>query len=146
MRFKIVSVGRRRADPVAPLVDDYLKRISQFVPVEDRVLKAEREDKLATRMLKEAQKGQVLVALDERGKEYSSKEFADLVSSWMDRGVSRVTFVIGGADGLPSKVKTASSLLIALSRMTLPHRFARLVLTEQLYRAFCIIRSHPYQK
>ncbi|MCP4675870.1 MAG: 23S rRNA (pseudouridine(1915)-N(3))-methyltransferase RlmH [Deltaproteobacteria bacterium] len=146
MRFQIVSVGRERSDPAAPLVADYVGRIKKFFPIENRVLPPDRNDRISEKMLKEAKKGDLLVALDERGKEYNSAAFADLVESWMNRGVSRIVFVIGGADGLPDSIVERANLRVALSRMTFPHRLARLFLVEQLYRALCTIRRIPYQK
>jgi 23S rRNA (pseudouridine1915-N3)-methyltransferase len=145
MRLRIISVGRKAADRTSPLTEDYLNRISKFIPVEDVVLKPASDDRIVIRMLKESQKSQVSIALDERGKEYNSYDFAHLFNSWMNDGVSEVAFFIGGAEGLPGEIKKKAKL-IALSKMTLPHRLARLILTEQIYRALCIIRKVPYQK
>jgi 23S rRNA (pseudouridine1915-N3)-methyltransferase len=146
LRFKIISVGRERADPAAPLVKDYLSRIAKLVPVEDVVLRDERADRLAARIFKEAAGLPLWVALDERGKQYDSIAFSRKVASWMDQGMTGVAFIIGGADGLVPEVRDRAHALLALSKMTLPHRLARLVLAEQLYRACCIIRHVPYQK
>ncbi len=146
MRFQIVSVGKERSDPAAPLVADYVGRIKKFFPIENRVIPPDRNDRIANKMLKGAKKGDILIALDERGKEYNSRAFARLVDSWMNRGISRIVFVIGGADGLPDTIMERAHLKVALSQMTLPHRLARLFLVEQLYRALCIIRGIPYQK
>ncbi len=146
MRFQIISVGRERADPAAPLVNDYSNRISKFLPIENRILPPDRNNRIAEKVFKAAKKSDWLVALDEKGKEYDSRAFAGLVDSWMNRGVSLVTFVIGGADGLPVEVKERADFQLALSRLTLPHRLARLLLVEQLYRALCILRGVPYQK
>lgn len=146
MRFKLISVGRERADPAAPLVKDYLSRIAKLIPVEDVVLRDDRADRLAARIFKEAARLPHWVALDEQGKQYDSIAFSKRVASWMDRGTAGVAFIIGGADGLVPEVRARAHALLALSRMTLPHRLARLVLAEQLYRACCIIRHVPYQK
>lgn len=146
MKLKIVSVGRERADPFASAVADYSTRCRKFLPVDEIVLKNDREDRIAARMIKEAEKGDLMVALDERGEEHDSQKFAKIVSGWMNRGFRQVTLLIGGADGLPVDVVKAAGLTLALSRMTLPHRMARLMLMEQLYRALCIIRNVPYQK
>jgi 23S rRNA (pseudouridine1915-N3)-methyltransferase len=146
VRLKLVSVGRERADPTAPLVADYVARIERFLAIDSLVLKADRPDRIAARMLKEAGKGRLLVALDERGEQLGSAGLAERVSSWMDRGLSQVTLVIGGADGLPDEVRDRADSLLALSRLTLPHRLARLVLVEQIYRALCIIRNVPYDR
>ena len=146
MRLKLVSIGRERADPTAPLVADYVARIRRFLPIDSVVLKPEREDRLAARVLKEQGKGRRLVALDDGGEQPSSRGLAKIVGSWMDQGLNQVTLVIGGADGLPAEVRDKADQLLSLSELTLPHRLARLVLAEQLYRALSIIRNVPYDK
>ena len=146
MRLKIISVGRETADPVSPLVADYRSRVAKFVPVDDVVLKPDHPDRIAARMIKEARKAAVLIALDEGGKEVTSRGFADMIAVWMNDAVREVAFLIGGAEGLPPEVKKRADIQLALSRMTLPHRLARLVLIEQIYRSLCIVRGVPYQK
>ena len=146
MRIKLLSVGRDRADPAASLVADYVSRIERFLPVESLVIKTDREDRVAAKMLKEQGQGRWLVALDDGGEQPTSRGLARIVGAWMDRGLSQVTLVIGGAGGLPDQVRRNADQLLSLSKLTLPHRLARLVLVEQLYRALCIIRSVPYDK
>lgn len=128
------------------MVEDYVARIGKFIPFEERVLKADREDRIAIRMCKEAESSQIMVAMDERGTLYDSFQFSSLLGSWMNAGYTRVTLVIGGADGLPAAVKKKAHLHVALSKMTLPHRLARLILVEQIYRGLCILKNVPYQK
>ena len=146
MRLKLVSVGRERSDPAAPLVAEYAARIRKLVPFEETVLKLEADARVAERMRREASKSDLLVALDERGEQLTSRELSALVGGWMNRGFSEVTLVVGGPDGLPAEIKEAAGLRLGLSKMTLPHRLARLVLVEQLYRALAILRNVPYQK
>lgn len=146
MKFAVFSIGRERADATAPLVSDYLARISRFFPIEEVVLRQERDDKTAARILEKIGGTGLLAALDETGKMFDSVGFSKLVDSWMNTGVSKVSFVIGGADGLPHDIKQKADLLLSLSPMTFPHRLARLFLVEQIYRALCIIRGVPYQK
>jgi 23S rRNA (pseudouridine1915-N3)-methyltransferase len=146
LKLTVFSVGRERADAAAPLVADYLGRVSKFLPIDDQVLKQDKDDKVAARILDKVGGAGLLVALDETGKMFDSRAFAKLFSSWMDTGVSKVSFVIGGADGLPPEIKKKADLLLSLSPMTLPHRLARLFLVEQIYRALCILRGAPYQK
>lgn len=144
MRLVIVSVGRERADPAAPLVADYLARIRKRLAVEEVVLRDER--RLAARLAEDRRRGHVIVALDERGSQRDSAEFAELLRGWMNGGRRGATLLIGGAGGLPATVRDAADVLLGLSRMTLPHRLARLVLAEQLYRALEILRGSPYHK
>ena len=145
MKFTVYSVGRERADAASPLTADYLSRISKFFAVEDTVLRQDRDDKIAARILQKTE-GDLLIALDERGKMMDSHQFSSLIGSWMNTGVAKVSFVIGGADGLPEEIRKKANFLLALSRMTLPHRLAKLFLAEQLYRGLCILRNIPYQK
>jgi 23S rRNA (pseudouridine1915-N3)-methyltransferase len=87
-----------------------------------------------------------LIALDERGREPTSAELAARLGAWMGSGVPAVAFLVGGADGLPADLVARADEKIALSRLTLPHRLARLVLLEQLYRALSIVRGEPYHR
>ena len=146
LRLKLVSVGRERSDPAAPLVADYAARIRKFVPFEEAVLKLDAAERVAARMRREAARAQLLVALDERGEQLDSRQLAARVGGWMNRGLDEVVFAIGGPDGLPPGIREEAGLLLGLSRLTLPHRLARLVLVEQLYRALAILRNVPYQK
>ena len=146
MRLKLVSVGRERADPVAPLVADYAARIGKFIPFEEVVLKIEAEDRVLAHIRKETAKSDLLVAMDERGEQLDSFALSKLVGAWMNRGLTEVALVIGGPDGLPRVVKEGADLRLGLSKLTLPHRLARLILVEQLYRALAILRNVPYQK
>ena len=86
------------------------------------------------------------MALDDGGEQPTSRGLATIVEGWLERGLSQVTLVIGGAEGLPPDVRRRADQLLSLSRMTLPHRLARLLLAEQLYRALSIIRNVPYDK
>ena len=146
MRLKLVSVGKERSDPTAPLVADYADRIRKLLPFEEIVIKNDAAQRVAERMRREAAKSDLLVALDERGEQVTSRKLAATVGDWMNRGFSEVTLVIGGPDGLPAEIREAAGLRLGLSKMTLPHRLARLVLVEQLYRALAILRHVPYQK
>jgi 23S rRNA (pseudouridine1915-N3)-methyltransferase len=144
LRIVIASVGRERADPAAPLVADYLARVRKRLSIDEVVLRDDRL--LAARVAGDRQRGHVVVALDERGLQLDSAGFAGLLQGWMNGGRRGVTFVVGGADGLPAEVREAANEVLGLSRMTLPHRLARLVLAEQLYRALEILRGSPYHK
>lgn len=146
MKVKIVSVGRKNADPMTPMVDEYIKRIKRFTPFESVILKPAKDEKIAEKMLAETRTGGLLVAMDERGKLFDSVGFSKLINKWLNQGQGACTFVIGGADGLPATIKEKAQVTIGLSKMTLPHRMARLMLVEQIYRAFCIIKGVPYQK
>ena len=99
----------------------------------------------AERILAALPAGCVPVVLDERGAQVTTRELATWMQGWMAEGVSPA-FVIGGADGLDDSIKARASKLMGLSKLTLPHALARVMLTEQLYRAVCIIKGHPYHR
>lgn len=99
----------------------------------------------ADRILAALPPGAQAVALDERGSQLGTRELAGWIGGWMAEGVSPA-FIIGGADGLDDRIRARASRLLGLSRLTLPHALARVVLAEQLYRAMCIIKGHPYHR
>ncbi len=97
-------------------------------------------------MISEMADADLSVALDEQGRMFDSIQFSKKLSEWMNRGNGRIIFVVGPAEGLPKPVRSKADLVMSLSKMTLPHRMARLLIAEQLYRAICILRGTPYQK
>jgi 23S rRNA (pseudouridine1915-N3)-methyltransferase len=146
MKLCFIWVGKTKSSPIRSLLDDYLGRLSKFAPVSVMVaregaLKAEGEHLLG--LLKEAG---VVVVLDEGGLQMSSRELADYLERQMQSSVKQVTFVVGGHTGVDESVKERAGLKLSLGRMTLTHEMARVVLTEQVYRAFTIIRNLPYPR
>ncbi|MBN2715359.1 MAG: 23S rRNA (pseudouridine(1915)-N(3))-methyltransferase RlmH [Deltaproteobacteria bacterium] len=146
MQLHILSEGREKADPAAPLVADYINRIAKFSSIHDTVVRPGAKTGLVDKCRHLCAKGLLPIALDERGREYTSQGFSTQLSDWMTRSPSGLLFVIGGAEGLPPEIRQIARNTIALSQMTFPHRFARLILAEQIYRALCIQKSIPYHK
>ena len=146
MQFHILSEGREKADPTAPLVADYVSRIAKFSPIADSVVRPGAKTGLISKSQQIIAKGFLPIALDERGREYTSKGFSRALTQWMTRSPGGLLFIIGGAEGLPDEIRQLAQSTIALSQMTFPHRFARLMLTEQIYRALCIQKNIPYHK
>ena len=99
----------------------------------------------AERIRKSIPKGSLLVTLDEHGRDLTTVEFARQLSAW-ERGGDSVTFVIGGTDGIDPDLKRESRMMIRLSSMTLPHALARVMLSEQIYRAWSVLNGHPYHR
>jgi 23S rRNA (pseudouridine1915-N3)-methyltransferase len=95
---------------------------------------------------KKVESGGYLVALDGSGKEYSSNDLAQWLDSLINRGISTVTFLVGGYLGIPGRVVKATDLKLSLSKMTLPHELARVVLLEQIYRVATILKGFPYHR
>ena len=153
MRIRIVAVGKDRSGLYAPAVEEYAKRLGRYARFE--IVEVPEARKHAGTPRAKDEEGEALlaklgdrervVALDERGDEETSVAFARRVGRWLERGQD-VALVVGGSDGLSEAVKARAAETIALSRMTLAHRLARLVLAEQLYRAFTILRGEPYHK
>lgn len=155
MKLRFVWIGKTRSSPIAELVSDYLGRAGRMARVsvdEIRdVVKTNRAvewtvEKEGAEILDRVGDDPFVVVLDERGVQRNSAELADLLESHRLQGTKQVTFVIGGYGGLSDGVRRRADLTLALSKMTLTHEMARLVLVEQVYRALTIINRIPYQK
>jgi 23S rRNA (pseudouridine1915-N3)-methyltransferase len=153
VKVRLLAIGRDRSGLFAPAVEEYLGRLARTLKLELVELPEARkhagtpqarEEEGAT-ILAKVKPGERLVALDERGEQPTSVELARRLSRWQERGQD-VALVIGGADGLAPAVLEKAAERLSLSRLTLPHRLARLVLVEQLYRAVTILRGEPYHK
>ena len=129
---------------MAALTEEYLKRISRYVQVEGVMLRDEAALLAACgRDVKPGVKS-TLVLMDSRGKEYSSEQFAKFLGDYQDRNPLPLVFAVGGADGFSAEARVAARQTISLGKMTLAHELARVVLLEQIYRAFTILKGHPY--
>ena len=147
----IAAAGRWKAAPERALFDHYAGRIT--FPLELREIEEKKKLKPAAlkkregeRLLDQVPDGAVIVALDEAGKALTSAEFAKKLAAWRDDGERDVVFLIGGADGLDVAVRERARLVISFGAMTWPHLLVRGLLTEQIYRAQCILAGHPYHR
>jgi 23S rRNA (pseudouridine1915-N3)-methyltransferase len=154
MKIAIVAVGQRPPQWVQDGVADYLARfpadfevrVIEVKPETRTGLPAERILAAEAERLKAAiAPGSLVVALDERGKDWTTTQLAEHLQQWRD-GAERVAFVIGGPDGLAADFKRSARLLLRLSSLTLPHALVRVLLAEQLYRAWSILARHPYHR
>lgn len=151
MKLTFLSVGKDRSGLFAPGVAEYAQRLSHVAKVqlfelhESRASGVKAKDEEGAALLGKLSQKDVLVALDETGKALSSVDFARWLGRQQDSGRD-VAFAIGGDEGLADAVRAKTRLVLSLSAMTLPHRLARLVLLEQVYRAFTILRGEPYHK
>lgn len=151
MKLTFLSVGKDRSGLFAPGVAEYAQRLTHVAKValvelhESRASGVKAKDEEGAALLAKLSPRDVLVALDERGKALSSVDFAAWLGRAQDTGRD-VAFAIGGDEGLSDAVRAKAGLVLSLSAMTLPHRLARLVLLEQVYRAFTILRREPYHK
>jgi len=148
---RVVSIGKDRSGLFLPAVEEYAGRLKHYCrfsllekpPSSHSKEKAREEEGEMLLALKQPRDW--LVALDERGTSLSSTELSEFVAKAQSAGAD-LLFVIGGDEGLSPHVPRAAKLTLSLSRMTLPHRMARAVLLEQIYRAFTLIRGEPYHK
>ena len=139
----VARAGRRKQSGAYELVADYVKRTRTYAEVE--VLEATSEAELLAKVEKLAGRSKpMLVLLDSRGKLRSSEEVAGLLRDAQDDGTQHAVFAIGGADGWSESTKARADELLSFGRITLPHELARVVLAEQVYRAFTILAGHPY--
>jgi 23S rRNA (pseudouridine1915-N3)-methyltransferase len=139
MRYRVVAVGRVKDAALRTACDGYLERLRHYAKVEVREVKDE------ARILGAVTAGSRLVALSRRGAQCSSRDLAAWTARWEMDGRDLV-FAIGGADTLPDDILGHAELVWSLSPLTLPHELARLVLYEQLYRAYTIRRGEPYHR
>jgi 23S rRNA (pseudouridine1915-N3)-methyltransferase len=154
MKLSIICMGKTRERFVQEGLAKYLRFLRPYADAEIRELKEEKiqdlkdapavRKKEAEKIFKAVRAGALLVALDERGQEFTSHDFARFMNSALENGVREMAFVLGGAMGLDEAVTGKADKVIAMSRWTLTHEMARLVLLEQLYRAFTIIMGKTY--
>jgi 23S rRNA (pseudouridine1915-N3)-methyltransferase len=152
MRFRIIWPGKTKDARLRALIEDYTGRLSHFVRCEVTELKElGRVDKTGidkeTRRISDGLRpGAVTVLLDPDGAEWTSQQLAEQVRSWETNGIKEVAFVVGGPHGVAPELVARADKRWSLSRLTLTHEMARVLLFEQLYRAFTIIHGLPYQK
>ena len=143
MKVKIAWIGKTKEPSIAGLTEEYLKRIARYATVEGVTVR----DEAGLIAKFKAPKGEAkctLLLLDARGKELSSEQFAKFLGDYQDRNPLPLVFAIGGADGFSDAARSAAHTVISLGKMTLAHELARVVLLEQIYRAFTILKGHPY--
>ena len=157
MRITVVAVGQRQPAWAQDAVDDYLARFPADFKVELKEVKAEPRsgkgnEPIQRLMAAEAARIRAalppdgrIVALDERGADWTTTKLASALGRWRDEGLHPV-FVIGGPDGLDPELKTSAHAQVRLSSLTLPHALARVLLAEQLYRAWSMLANHPYHR
>lgn len=155
MKLIMVAVGHKMPDWITTGFNEYAKRMPREAKIELLEIKPEPRTTgktVAQMMEAEAQRilaalpaGTLRIALDERGTACTTRQLAQYMQDWLAGGHD-VAFIIGGADGLHESVKKSAQQLLALSALTLPHGMARLLLTEQLYRAHSLLHNHPYHR
>ena len=146
VKIKVAWIGKTKEQAIQTLTDEYLKRISHYATVQGIAVKDEAG---IVDLASGARRGEgknerhKLILLDSRGKQHSSEDLAKLLELEQVNAVP-ILFAIGGSDGFSEEARRQASLTLSLGKMTLPHELARVVLLEQIYRAFTILKNHPY--
>lgn len=152
MEIKLIVVGKTKSSELVRLINEYVKRINiykKFKIIVVNSLKSKKNSEKEIKkiegenVLKSVKKNELIFLLDENGKSFNSRKFADFLSNKFKTNKS-IVFVVGGAHGFSNEIKQKSNEIISLSEMTFSHQIIRLFFSEQLYRALTIINNHPY--
>ena len=142
MKIKVAWIGKTKQPEIEGLTHEYLKRLQHYAEIEG--LSPKDEAAILKTCSPGAKQRHTLVLVDGRGKQLSSEEFARWLGDYQDRSSSPLLFAIGAADGFSDKARQSATLTLSFGKMTLAHELARVVFLEQLYRAFTILKNHPY--
>jgi len=159
MKISVIAVGKLKEKYLKEGINEYSKRLSRFCELEMIEVNDEQapdngsslqeeqvKKKEAERVIKRIKPGSVLIILDVRGEKLNSSDFADRLNSFFISGKSHITFVIGGSLGIDKELLSMADLRLSLSDMTFPHQLTRLILLEQVFRAFKIMNNETYHK
>ena len=141
MKLRVSWIGRTKDSSIQALRDEYTKRITRYIQIETQDFHSE---EALLKSIEKATPRPFFVTLDSRGKQFASEEFADFIGKHQDRGTQVMHLAIGPADGFSEQALKASQFQLSMGRMTLAHELALVVLLEQIYRAFTILKGHPY--
>jgi 23S rRNA (pseudouridine1915-N3)-methyltransferase len=150
MKITVLAIGKTRGAETE-WCNEYVKRLKTDVQIKELAASkslpaTETQLAEAALLLKNIPPKSFVIALDEHGKDISSREFAAKMQSWQDQGMANIVLMIGGADGLTDEVKKRADYTLSFGRATWPHRLVRVMLLEQLYRAQQINSAHPYHR
>ncbi|WP_417444774.1 23S rRNA (pseudouridine(1915)-N(3))-methyltransferase RlmH [Joostella sp.] len=154
MNIKLIAVGKTDGKELNSLISQYIKRLGFYVNFDFEIIpdiknaknlsEAQQKEKEGELILKKLNPTDILILLDENGKNFSSEVFSEYLQKHMNSGVKQLVFVIGGPYGFSDAVYQKSQGKISLSKMTFSHQMIRLFFIEQLYRGFTILRNEPY--
>ena len=156
MKLRFLWIGKTKDPWLLKVEDKYLKRIEQHLPVQKTMVpdfkrsdphqQAAQSEREAQHIERHLSPKTYLAVLDSLGEEWTSQQLASFLADLMNRGISEVTFLVGSHLGIPQRIKDLADLKLSLTKLTLPHELARVVLLEQIYRAATIINGLPYHK
>ena len=157
MKINIIAVGKIKEKYLKEAIEEYKKRLSKFcslniIEIDECVAKVENDANIKKSIDDESKsiiskiKNEYVIALDIDGKEYSTLELSDKINDIKLKGVSEISFIIGGSYGLSDTIKKRADLRLSFSKLTFPHQLFRVILLEQIYRVFKIENNEPYHK
>lgn len=153
MKVTIIATGKCKEKDILSICDTYLKRLKAYFPtkiIEVAQAKGQTREEIqkneAKAQLAKIPAGSYIIALDETGKMPKTTEFANIIQKQQLSGISHITFIIGGADGLDVEIKNKAHLMLSLSPLTFPHMLVRPILLEQIYRIGTYLNGHPYHR
>lgn len=154
MKIEFWSIGKQHEPSIKEAIEEYTSRIKKYAPVKWEIIpvpknaqalsETEQKRQEAKLILEKIDKDMLLVALDENGREMSSTELANFLTKKTDQGIKKIIFLIGGAFGIDQTILDKADYIWSLSKLTFPHQMVRLILAEQIYRAFSITRNEKY--
>jgi 23S rRNA (pseudouridine1915-N3)-methyltransferase len=143
MKIRLIMLGKTRREEARALLNDYVQRIQHYAEIE--IAELREAGPSALRKLR-IEPSATVVLLDAAGKQFTSQQFARWLGDLRDRGTRELVFLCGDAEGFPAELRSSAQQKISLSTLTMPHEFARVILAEQIYRAYAILAGHPYPK
>jgi len=152
MKHELIFLGKTKDNFIAQGIENYVMRLKHYSQIAIKTLKEKRaggqanKEEEGRQLLDAVPAGWLKVALDSRGRQYTSENFAELISGWEQRGVKGVCYLIGGPTGLSPEVVDGADVCLSLSKMTFTHDMVRMLLLEQLYRAYTIKGGEKYHK
>lgn len=146
LKITVIAVGKLKERFWRDACAEYLKRLEGYCKLAVREIPDSNMDQEATLILEVLPEKAPIIMLDIQGKPTSSEQLATMIEHYTVEGISHLAFVIGGSDGLARQVKERAAKRVSFGPITLPHNLARVVLLEQIYRAFKIMRGEPYHK
>ena len=154
MTIKLLAIGKTDSSELQELIDVYQKRLQHYINFEIEIIpdlkktknlsEEQQKNKEGELILKKLSPTDVLILFDEKGKQFTSVEFSQYLQKKMNSGIKQLVFLIGGPYGFSNEVYAKASGKISLSKMTFSHQMVRLFITEQVYRAFTILKNEPY--
>ncbi len=151
MKIIIVAHGKIKKGPEREIISDYVTRFNKqfnndFLTSLEILESNEFEGIYNTKVSQMLDGKETIVLLDKNGEHLDSEGFAKLLNTFSEKGINQISFIVGGSEGFPKLLTSKARKVLAVSKMVFPHKIARLILVEQLYRAKCIINRHPYHK